>query len=99
MFSRGLRFSGNFAEVKVCVCRQTGKKFAAKIIQKKLKTVFGNYDPLSRGMTSDEIEREVNVLRSIDHDSIVKFHDIHEQEDTAILLLELLVHLLIYFCF
>ncbi|KAM3184546.1 hypothetical protein ACTXT7_008157 [Hymenolepis weldensis] len=82
-------FSGNFAEVKICECRKTGKKFAAKIIKMKRKTVFGNYDPNSRGMTPEEVEREVHVLRSIDHHTIVKLYEIYEHEDYSIIILEL----------
>ncbi|CDS39792.1 death associated protein kinase 1 [Echinococcus multilocularis] len=53
------------------------------------KTVFGYYDPNSHGMTPQEVEREVQVLRSIDHNTIVKLHQIYEHEDYSIILLEL----------
>lgn len=55
----------------------------------KQKTVFGHYDPNSRGMTPEEVEREVQVLRSIDHHTIVKLHEIYEHDDYSIILLEL----------
>ncbi|VDM33023.1 unnamed protein product [Hydatigera taeniaeformis] len=82
-------FSGNFAEVKVCECRSSGQKYAAKIIKMKQKTVFGHYDPNSRGMTPEEVEREVQVLRSIDHHTIVKLYEIFQHDDYSIILLEL----------
>ncbi|EUB58820.1 Death-associated protein kinase 2 [Echinococcus granulosus] len=40
-------------------------------------------------MTPQEVEREVQVLRSIDHHAIVKLHQIYEHEDYSIILLEL----------
>ncbi|KAL5104553.1 Death-associated protein kinase 2 [Taenia crassiceps] len=40
-------------------------------------------------MTPEEVEREVQVLRSIDHHTIVKLYEIYEQEDLSIILLEL----------
>nr|CUU98573.1 hypothetical transcript [Hymenolepis microstoma] len=55
----------------------------------KRKTVFGHYDQNSRGMTPVEVEREVHVLRSIDHHTIVKLYEIYEQDDYSIIILEL----------
>ncbi|VDD77238.1 unnamed protein product [Mesocestoides corti] len=55
----------------------------------KQKTVFGHYDPNARGMTPPEVEREVQVLRSIDHHTIVKLHEVYEQEDYSVIILEL----------
>ncbi|VDK26023.1 unnamed protein product [Taenia asiatica] len=40
-------------------------------------------------MTPEEVEREVQVLRSIDHHTIVKLHEIYEHDDYSIILLEL----------
>ena len=62
----------------------------------KQKTVFGHYDSNSRGMTPEEVDREVQVLRSVDHHTIVKLQDIFEYEDYSIILLELWVFHFLY---
>lgn len=55
----------------------------------KQKTVFGHYDRNSRGMTPQEVEREVQILKSIDHHTIVKLHETYERDEVSIILLEL----------
>ncbi|VDM02818.1 unnamed protein product [Schistocephalus solidus] len=40
-------------------------------------------------MTKQEIEREVNILRSINHQNIVQLHGFYEEDENFVLLLEL----------
>ncbi|VDK71336.1 unnamed protein product [Dibothriocephalus latus] len=40
-------------------------------------------------MTKQEVEREVNILRSINHQNIVQLHGFYEKDENFVLLLEL----------
>lgn len=44
---------------------------------------------LRRGMTSEQILREANVLRSVNHKGIIYLHDIFETKLEFVLVLEL----------
>uniref|UniRef100_UPI003590274D death-associated protein kinase 3 isoform X1 n=2 Tax=Myxine glutinosa TaxID=7769 RepID=UPI003590274D len=75
--------SGQFAIVRKCRERSTGKEFAAKFIKKRRS-------PASRrGVSRDEIEREVTILSSIEHPNIITLHDVYENRTDVILILEL----------
>ncbi|KAK7912663.1 hypothetical protein WMY93_012874 [Mugilogobius chulae] len=75
--------SGQFAIVKRCVDRSTGQEFAAKFIKKRQSMAS------SRGVRREDIEREVSILRQIQHQNIVTLQDVYENRTDVVLILEL----------
>lgn len=66
-------------------CRQkgTGKEYAAKFIKKR------RLSSSRRGVSREEIEREVSILREIRHPNIITLHDVFENKTDVVLILEL----------
>ncbi|KAG9343641.1 hypothetical protein JZ751_013811, partial [Albula glossodonta] len=75
--------SGQFAIVRRCREKSTGMEYAAKFIKKRRLTSS------RRGVSREEIEREVNILREIQHSNIITLHDVFENKTDVILILEL----------
>ncbi|XP_016096558.1 death-associated protein kinase 3-like [Sinocyclocheilus grahami] len=75
--------SGQFAIVRKCKEKSTGTEYAAKFIKKR------RLSSSRRGVSRKEIEREVNILREIQHSNIITLHDIFENKTDVILILEL----------
>ncbi|XP_023699838.1 death-associated protein kinase 3 [Paramormyrops kingsleyae] len=75
--------SGQFAIVRKCREKSTGRDYAAKFIKKR------RLSSSRRGVSCEEIEREVNILREIQHANIITLHDIFENKTDVILILEL----------
>ncbi|XP_069836634.1 death-associated protein kinase 2 isoform X1 [Dendropsophus ebraccatus] len=75
--------SGQFAIVKRCKERKTGIDYAAKFIKKRQSRAS------RRGVTREEIEREVNILREIQHPNIITLQDVYENKTDVVLILEL----------
>ncbi|XP_077088378.1 death-associated protein kinase 3 isoform X1 [Siphateles boraxobius] len=75
--------SGQFAIVRKCKEKSTGTEYAAKFIKKR------RLSSSRRGVSREEIEREVNILREIQHSNIITLHDIFENKTDVILILEL----------
>ncbi|XP_053319520.1 death-associated protein kinase 2 isoform X1 [Spea bombifrons] len=75
--------SGQFAIVKCCQEKKTSVNYAAKFIKKRQSRAS------RRGVTREEIEREVNILREIKHPNIVTLHDVYENKTDVVLVLEL----------
>ncbi|MEQ2303219.1 Death-associated protein kinase 3 [Ameca splendens] len=75
--------SGQFAIVRKCKEKSTGDEYAAKFIKKR------RLSSSRRGVSREEIEREVNILREIQHSNIITLHDIFENKTDVILILEL----------
>ncbi|XP_056269275.1 death-associated protein kinase 3-like isoform X1 [Pseudoliparis swirei] len=75
--------SGQFAIVKQCREKSTGREFAAKFIKKRQSMAS------SRGVRREEIEREVDILQQIRHANIVTLHDVYENRTDVVLILEL----------
>ncbi|XP_066184887.1 death-associated protein kinase 2 isoform X2 [Sylvia atricapilla] len=75
--------SGQFAIVKKCREKSTGVEYAAKFIKKRQSRAS------RRGVSREEIEREVSILQQILHANIVKLHDIYENKTDVVLILEL----------
>lgn len=71
--------SGNFAVVKLGVHKKTGEKVAIKIIDKSNCEEADN----------ENIQTEVDVMRSISHPNIVCLKDIYDNKDKLYLVLEL----------
>uniref|UniRef100_A0A673X9L1 non-specific serine/threonine protein kinase n=1 Tax=Salmo trutta TaxID=8032 RepID=A0A673X9L1_SALTR len=75
--------SGQFAIVRKCKEKPSGSEYAAKFIKKR------RLSSSRRGVSREEIEREVNILREIQHSNIITLHDIFENKTDVILILEL----------
>ncbi|XP_010156386.1 PREDICTED: death-associated protein kinase 3-like, partial [Eurypyga helias] len=74
---------GQFAIVRKCRERKTGLEYAAKFIKKR------RLSSSRRGVSREEIEREVDILREIQHPNIITLHDIFENKTDVVLILEL----------
>lgn len=59
--------------------------YAAKFIKKRQSRAS------RRGVTREEIEREVNILRDIQHPNIITLQDVYENKTDVVLILELWV--------
>uniref|UniRef100_A0AAY3ZVG1 non-specific serine/threonine protein kinase n=1 Tax=Denticeps clupeoides TaxID=299321 RepID=A0AAY3ZVG1_9TELE len=75
--------SGQFAIVRKCKEKSSGCEYAAKFIKKR------RLSSSRRGVSREEIEREVNILREIQHSNIITLHDIFENKTDVIIILEL----------
>ncbi|KAJ8247687.1 hypothetical protein GJAV_G00249110 [Gymnothorax javanicus] len=75
--------SGQFAIVKRCREKSTGLDFAAKFIRKRPSRAS------RRGVSREEIVREVGILRQIQHPNIITLHDVYENRTDVVLVLEL----------
>uniref|UniRef100_A0A673WYV2 non-specific serine/threonine protein kinase n=1 Tax=Salmo trutta TaxID=8032 RepID=A0A673WYV2_SALTR len=73
----------HFAIVRKCKEKPSGSEYAAKFIKKR------RLSSSRRGVSREEIEREVNILREIQHSNIITLHDIFENKTDVILILEL----------
>uniref|UniRef100_A0A8C5RM92 Protein kinase domain-containing protein n=1 Tax=Laticauda laticaudata TaxID=8630 RepID=A0A8C5RM92_LATLA len=78
-----LASSGQFAIVRKCREKKTGLEYAAKFIKKR------RLSSSRRGVSREEIQREVNILREIQHPNIITLHDIFENKTDVVLILEL----------
>ncbi|XP_051972095.1 death-associated protein kinase 1-like isoform X3 [Xyrauchen texanus] len=75
--------SGQFAVVKKCRNKGTGVEYAAKCIKKRRSKSS------RRGISKDDIEREVSILKEIQHPNVITLHDVFENKNEVILILEL----------
>ncbi|KAG7276241.1 hypothetical protein CRUP_018623 [Coryphaenoides rupestris] len=64
--------SGQFAMVKQCQEKSSGLEFAGKFIKKRVSRSS------RRGVKREEIEREVDLLQSLQHANVVTLHDVFE---------------------
>ncbi|TRY89574.1 hypothetical protein DNTS_025292 [Danionella cerebrum] len=76
-------FSGQFAVVKKCRHKGTGLEYAAKFIKKRRSKSS------RRGVSKEDIEREVSILKEIQHPNVITLHDVFENKNEVILILEL----------
>jgi len=72
---------GNFAVVKLAIDKETGKKYAAKIIDKK--------KILMQPALAESFRREVEILKKIKHPGVISFIDYHEDETEIIIIMDL----------
>lgn len=84
-------FSGQFALVKKCRHKNTGVEYAAKFIKKRRSKSS------RRGVSKEDIEREVSILREIQHPNVITLHDVFENKNEVILILELWVTVFLAF--
>ncbi|KAF3817895.1 hypothetical protein GH733_013744 [Mirounga leonina] len=78
--------SGQFAVVKKCREKSTGLQYAAKFIKKR-RTKSSR-----RGVSREDIEREVSILKEIQHPNVITLHEVYENKTDVILILELGLH-------
>ncbi|KAH0504859.1 Death-associated protein kinase 1 [Microtus ochrogaster] len=78
-----LSASGQFAVVKKCREKSTGLQYAAKFIKKR-RTKSSR-----RGVSREDIEREVSILKEIRHPNVITLHEVYENKTDVILILEL----------
>ncbi|KAG7261642.1 hypothetical protein CRUP_003348, partial [Coryphaenoides rupestris] len=69
---------GQFAVVRRCRNRSTGVEYAAKFIKKRRSRSS------RRGVTREDIEREVNILKELQHANIITLHDVYENKAEVI---------------
>uniref|UniRef100_A0A8C9W4Z4 non-specific serine/threonine protein kinase n=1 Tax=Scleropages formosus TaxID=113540 RepID=A0A8C9W4Z4_SCLFO len=74
---------GQFAVVRKCQEKSTGTEYAAKFIRKRRSKSS------RRGVSKEDIEREVSILKEIRHPNIVALHEVFENKVEVILILEL----------
>ena len=75
--------SGQFAVVRRCRHKQTGRLFAAKSIRKRRSSSS------RRGAHLHDIQREVSLLGELDHCNIVTLYEVYESQHDVTLILEL----------
>ncbi|XP_066511959.1 death-associated protein kinase 1-like isoform X1 [Hoplias malabaricus] len=75
--------SGQFAVVRKCRKKITGLEYAAKFIKKRRSKSS------RRGVTKEDIEREVSILKELQHPNVITLHDVFENKNEVILILEL----------
>ncbi|XP_040981638.1 death-associated protein kinase 2-like isoform X2 [Aquila chrysaetos chrysaetos] len=76
--------SGHFGVVKRCRERSTGTFYAAKFV--KTRRCRGSRLGLERA----QVEREVAILRQLDHPNIMRLHDLFVSKAEMVLVLELI---------
>uniref|UniRef100_A0A672KMA4 Death-associated protein kinase 1-like n=1 Tax=Sinocyclocheilus grahami TaxID=75366 RepID=A0A672KMA4_SINGR len=74
---------GGFAVVKKCRHKSTGVEYAAKFIKKRRSKSS------RRGVSKNDIEREVSILKEIQHPNVITLHNVFENKNEVILILEL----------
>ncbi|KAJ2378761.1 serine/threonine protein kinase [Coemansia sp. RSA 2607] len=75
---------GAFAEVRVAINRVTGKRYAAKIIDRKRITQIEK-----RRKMDENFRIETSILSRVRHDSIVQVHGVFQECDNLYLVLDL----------
>nr|XP_002126780.1 death-associated protein kinase 2-like isoform X1 [Ciona intestinalis] len=75
--------SGQFAVVRKCIEKSTNKVCAAKFIKKKRAKAS------RRGVTKEDIEREVKILSDVNHENILQLHEVFESNTEVVLILEM----------
>jgi len=76
--------SGQFAVVHRVVEKSTRTEYAAKYIKKK------RVESSRRGVAMQDIEKEIHILAEMEHDNIIYLHQVYENAQYVILIIELL---------
>lgn len=69
--------------MRKCAAKSSGVGYAAKFIKKRRSKSS------RRGVSREDIEREVNILKEIEHPNIINLYDVYENKTDVILILEL----------
>lgn len=78
-----IAFSGQFATVYRVLERNTGHEYAAKFIKKK------RLETSRRGVAREDIQKEIHILAEMEHTNIIYLHQVYENGQNVILVLEL----------
>lgn len=70
---------GSYGEVRICVHRETGAKRAVKIFRKDL---------LTSETQKARLEREITILKSLDHPNIVRVYEFFEDSKRFLIVME-----------
>jgi len=76
--------SGQFATVYRVLEKHTGHEYAAKFIKKK------RLETSRRGVAREDIQKEIHILAEMEHTNIIYLHQVYENGQNVILVLELL---------
>ncbi|XP_016159479.1 PREDICTED: death-associated protein kinase 2-like [Ficedula albicollis] len=76
--------SGHFGVVRLCRERGTGAFYAAKFVRTR-RSRGGR-----RGLERAQVEREVAILRQLEHPNIMRLHDLFSSRAEVVLVLELI---------
>ena len=74
---------GSTGKVRMATCKKTNHQVAIKIIPKNTFSQNISSLPLTeekRSCLSKKIEREITIMKLIDHPNIMKLHDVYENE-------------------
>ena len=80
---RSFFFSGQFATVYRVLEKHTGHEYAAKFIKKK------RLETSRRGVAREDIQKEIHILAEMEHTNIIYLHQVYENGQNVILVLEL----------
>ena len=69
--------------VRKIIHKETGKEYAGKFIKKRRARAS------RRGVLMEDIQREVDILKEINHDNIIKLYEVYEDKQEVTLVLEL----------
>ena len=76
-------FSGQFATVFRVIEKSTRNEYAAKYIKKK------RLESSRRGVAREDIQKEIHILAEMEHANIIYLHQVYENGQQVILVLEL----------
>merc|ERR1719412_1723505 len=76
--------SGQFAVVFRVIEKSTRNEYAAKYIKKK------RLQTSRRGVAREDIQKEIHILAEMEHANIIYLHQVYENGQNVILVLELL---------
>ena len=86
MIARSLiQFRGSFGKVRLLVDKSTQQKLAAKVIDKKP----------GHAMYMEQLQREVRVMKMMDHPNVVKLVEVFETPSKIYLVMELYVSIVL----
>ncbi|CAG9315137.1 unnamed protein product [Blepharisma stoltei] len=71
--------SGGFGEVRICFHRENGNKRAVKIMRKDL---------MKNDRKRDDLEKEISILKSMDHPNIVRLYEFFEDTKRLYIVME-----------
>lgn len=76
--------NGQFAIVRRCVEKSTGKHYAGKFVVKRKPNSNSR-----KGLFREKILQEVEILSDLKHENIIDLHDVFETQNEIILVVEL----------
>lgn len=76
--------SGQFAIVRHCKEKATGKEYASKFVLKRKPNSTSR-----KGLFREKILQEIAILSELSHENIIGLHDVFETSSEIILVIEL----------